>query len=78
MQKLENVINKLTPPFFVCAIRSDIIGINENLELKIDDVRRVIAIVDNSIIIQNNPDVRTAIRSAFRLAYKNEIKLCKS
>lgn len=79
MQKIDLTnINKLTPPFFVTAIRSDVIGLNENLELEIDDVRCIIAIVDNSIFIQNNPDIRTTILSAFRLAYKNEEKLCKS
>ena len=79
MQELDLTnINKRTPPFYVCAIRADIIGINENLEIEIDDVRCIIAIVDNSIIIQNNPDVKTMSLSAFRLAYKNEVKLCKS
>ena len=79
MQKIDlTMINKLTPPFFVTAIRPTILGLNENLELDIDDVRSIIDIVDSSIIIQNSTTIRTTILSAFRLSYKNEEKLCKS
>lgn len=79
MQKLDAIkISELSLPLFVCAIRYDIIGINEILTLNIDDVRCIIDSTDGCLTIKNNPKVRTSMYSAFRLAYKNEIKLCKS
>ena len=83
MQELRGIknISDLRTPFYVTAIRADMIGTNGNLELSVDDVRCVLKVEDSDyIIIQNTPgvNIRTSVFfSTFRLAYKNEVKKCK-
>lgn len=75
----EEMLSKSPTPFFVTAMLGVTVGINQNLRIHRNDVMCIKSIdaSGNILIIKGNPDTRTLSYSPFRLAYKNEEKLCK-
>ena len=83
MQKLKQLssLNSVKLPYYVTSLENVIVGTNRNLRLTVDTVLLVKGADTNydTITIQHTDgDTITSMLGRFRLAYKNEVKKCKS